>query len=248
MTNATDKKIHLKTISIENISHIQTRLTSLIDSNDDSSTCSDFENVENSLKPDLENFVILRDALQWWKMSKIVDEKTGPKLFNFKKIVTYVRPLKTKALMENGTVAGKATKSEKKRLTELASSWGFDIVEVTGDGNCLFAAVAMQLQQMMTLNARNQSLLMSHLAEQMEIDTSTSINDIASILRSKVVQELKGERVDFYQSFLPSDITFFAEADRFIKSETFSGPLGDLIPLAIANVIQIPLLVLTPSF
>ena len=119
MTNATDKKIHLKTISIENISHIQTHLTSLIDSNDDSSTCSDVKNIENSLKPDLENFLILRDALQWWKMSKIVKEKTGPKLFNFKKIVTYVRPLKTKALMANETVAGKATECERKWLTEL---------------------------------------------------------------------------------------------------------------------------------
>ena len=249
MTNATeDKKINLKTTSIENISHIQTRLTSLIDSNDESSTCSDGENVENSLKANVENFVILRNALQWWKMSKIVEEKTGPKLFNFKKIVTYVRPLKTKALMENETVAGDPTKSDRKRLTELASTWGFDIVEVTGDGNCLFTAVAMQLQQMMSLNAHNESLLMSHLAEQMGIDTSTSINDIGNILRSKVVQELKGERVDFYQSFLPSDVNFFSEADRFIQSGTFSGPLGDLIPLAIANVIQIPLFVLNPSF
>ena len=40
-------------------------------------TCSDGENVENRLKPDVENFVILRDALQWWKMSKIVEEKRG---------------------------------------------------------------------------------------------------------------------------------------------------------------------------
>ena len=40
----------------------------------------------------------------------------------------------------------------------------------------------------------------------------------------------------------------FSEADRFIQSGTFSGPLGDLIPLAIANVIQILLLVLNPSF
>ena len=115
MTNATDKKIHLKTISIKNISHIQTSLTSLIDSNDESYTCNDGENVENSLKPNVENFVILRDALQWWKMSKIVEGNSGPKLFNFKKIVTYVRPLKTKALMENETVAGDPTKSERKR-------------------------------------------------------------------------------------------------------------------------------------
>ena len=84
----------------------------------------------------------------------IVEEKTGPKLFTI--------PLKTKALMENETVAGDPTKSERKRLTELASTWGFDIVEVTGDGNCLFIAVAMQLQQMMSLNAHNESLLMSH--------------------------------------------------------------------------------------
>ena len=75
--------------------------------------------MENSLKPDVENFVIFRDALQWWKMSKIVEEKTGPKTIQFKKIITYVRPLKTKALMENETVAGDPTKSERKRLTEL---------------------------------------------------------------------------------------------------------------------------------
>ena len=144
--------------------------------------------MENSLKTDVENFVILRNALQWWKMSKIVEEKTGPKLFNFKKIVTYVRPLKTKALMENETVAEDRTKSERKRLTELASTWGFDI----------FMVVAMQLQQMVSLNAHNESLFMSHLAEQVGRDTSTSINDIGSILTIKVVQELKGEGVDFY--------------------------------------------------
>ena len=41
--------------------------------------------------------------------------KNGAKAFKFKKIVTYVRPLKTKALMENETVAGDPTKSERKR-------------------------------------------------------------------------------------------------------------------------------------
>ena len=65
--------------------------------------------------------------------------------------------------MESETVAGGPTKSERKRLTELASTWGFDI----------FMVVAMQLQQMVSLNAHNESLLMSHLAEQVGIDTST---------------------------------------------------------------------------
>ena len=72
-------------------------------------------------------------------------KKRRPKLFKFKKIITYVRPLKTKALMENETVAGDPTKSDRKRLTGLASTWGFDIVEVTGDGNCLFTAVAIAI-------------------------------------------------------------------------------------------------------
>ena len=90
--------------------------------------------------------------------------------------------------MENETVAEDRTKSERKRLTELASTWGFDI----------FMVVAMQLQQMVSLNAHNESLFMSHLEEQVGRDTSTSINDIGSILTIKVVQELKGEGVDFY--------------------------------------------------
>ena len=51
-------------------------------------------------------------------------KKRGPKLFQFKKIITYVRPLKTKALMENETVAGDPTKSERKRLTELKPRLG----------------------------------------------------------------------------------------------------------------------------
>ena len=200
----TDKKINLKTISVENISDIQTRLTTLIDSNDKSS--SDMEDSENCLKPDIENLVILRDALQWWKTSKIVEEKMGAKLFNYKKMVTYVRPLQIKKSLENERVPQAGTRNERERLTKLASTWGFDIVEVTGDGNCLFTAVALQLQQMMNLNAHEQSLLMSHLKEQVGIDISSSIVDIGSILRRKVVQELKGERVDFYQSFLTNDV------------------------------------------
>ena len=102
--------------------------------------------------------------------------------------------------MENETVRSwrPNKKVRENGLTELASTWGFDIAEVTGEGNCLFMAVAMQLQQMMSMNAHNESFLMSHLAEQVGIDTSTSINDIGSILTSKVVQELKGKRVDFY--------------------------------------------------
>ena len=51
-------------------------------------------------------------------------KKRRPKLFKFKKIITYVRPLKTKALMENETVAGDPTKSERKRLTELKPRLG----------------------------------------------------------------------------------------------------------------------------
>ena len=51
-------------------------------------------------------------------------KKREPKLFKFKKIITYVRPLKTKALMENETVAGDPTKSERKRLTELKPRLG----------------------------------------------------------------------------------------------------------------------------
>lgn len=248
--NTTERKvINLKRITVGNISEIQTRLTTLIDRSSDESL-SDEEDAENLLNTDFQNLVILRDALQWWKMSKIVEEKLGTKLFNFKKLITYVRPLKMRASPEIDTVHNEAaTTNERKRLTELASTWGFGIVEVTGDGNCLFTAVATQLQQMLSLNARDKpSLLMSHLKEQVGIDVSSSVSYISSILRRQVVQELKGERVEYYQSFLPSEVNIISEADRFRQSGTFSGPLGDLIPLAIANVIQIPLFVLNPSY
>ena len=140
----------------------------------------------------------------------------GNKTVQFKKkFVTYVRPLKMNTSPQNDAVPRKETRSERERLADLASTWGFGIAEVTGDGNCLFAAVALQLQQIMALNEDKQSLLMSHLQEQVGIDISSSIVDIGNILRQKVVQELKGPPVDFYQSFLPDDVNIFLEADRF---------------------------------
>jgi hypothetical protein len=44
--------------------------------------------------------------------------------------------------------------NEQTRLCDVANSFGFDIVQTNGDGNCFFTSVAFQLQQILSSHER----------------------------------------------------------------------------------------------
>lgn len=144
--------------------------------------------------------------------------------------------------------------AHKGRLSNALASWNFRQVEVPGDGNCLFTAVALHLQ----LIGQEPASPLHPILERLGIDVSSdSVQHIAKLLRRAVVTEWLGEHSTEYTGFLAS-AQLEKEAQTFLNSGEFAGELGDLVVSALSNVLQspivlftsianLPILVVTPS-
>ncbi|KXJ14702.1 hypothetical protein AC249_AIPGENE5021 [Exaiptasia diaphana] len=131
-------------------------------------------------------------------------------------------------------------------LYERASGMSFDVVDIQGDGNCFFAALSFQITNYIMQNAH--PMVQDHL-EQLGLLKYSSSNELANILRNLVVQEWLShpERYDsaFNTNTDNANGSFEEEARRFLQNGFYSSSLGDAMPLAAANVLQMPLVILT---
>ena len=123
------------------------------------------------------------------------------------------------------------------RLQNVLGSWNFKRIPVTGDGNCLFYAIAFSLLQLMQTGA-----LPSHVVQILHIVQDMTINQLAKQLRTAVVGEWLGENSAHYESFLTHS-QLQQEAQMFTESGHFSGELGDLVLSALANLLHTPIVV-----
>lgn len=71
--------------------------------------------------------------------------------------------------------------------------------------------------------------------------------DLTDILRALIVKEWTGSFMEDYQQFF-QNINMQQEAGEFLQSDHFSSSLGDSMPLAMANVLQMPIFILTPHY
>lgn len=66
-----------------------------------------------------------------------------------------------------------------------------------------------------------------------------NVQELSSALRILVVQEWKGDLAVDYANFVPDDVDYFSQVLRY------ESPLGDLMPVAMANLLGIPLAIIT---
>lgn len=105
-----------------------------------------------------------------------------------------------------------------------------------GDGDCLFTSVITYLLLHQEHPGFNKlSLLLGYLPR---------MQDMIKVLRELVVREWLGEHSDSYQSFLTGQ-QLQAEADRFLEMGQYSGDVGDLVLLAVSNILRIPIVIFT---
>ena len=130
--------------------------------------------------------------------------------------------------------------SHSKRLNDVLSAWNFKSMSVPGDSNCLFTAVAVNLQKVASKSKDLADQLQS-LGIQVSKD---SIQDIIKKLRKAVVDELLGNNTAEYQSFLSQE-QLSTEAQHFLKDGEFMGEVGDLMIKALCNVLQTPIILFT---
>lgn len=119
---------------------------------------------------------------------------------------------------------------------------GLTHVPIKGDGNCFFSAVAFHLSVLLSSPSVSDEIL-RHLLS-IGIIPTMSENEMSIALRILVVDEWN-RNADEYINFLPESSNFFGEVANYRVSGYFGGPLGDLMPLAMTNVLGIPLAIIT---
>jgi hypothetical protein len=196
-------------------------------------------------------YELLNQALGWWAAGLTLESLMGKRGFNKQKVQSIAR-----ARLNTSTIGlskpsikpsvGKTWDEESnRRLYELAAEWGFSIVDMPKNGNCLFTAVGFQLQQFLSTNQI--PMVMRNYLENIGLKDDLDLDEISAVLRNLVVDEWIGPNTDDYLDFfhVDSKVNFIEHAKTYRISGTFASELGDAMPLALANVLGMPLVILS---
>ena len=214
---------------------------------------SEKHNIDGEEMSELIMCEILCQAIAWWATALTLENFLGKRVVDKRKVASL-----SKARLNTSTLGSKkvvsACKGEdqagcekeySQRLHHLAAAWGFSIVEIPKNGDCLFTAVAFQLQQLFSV-IEEDSVTKSYL-QKLGIRSEQSLAEIASLLRNLVVDEWTGSFAGDYYDFFHgnSKNNYVQQAESFRISGTFASDLGDAMPLALANVLGMPLVILS---
>ena len=130
-----------------------------------------------------------------------------------------------------------------KTLEGHLEAFGLEQVAIPGDGNCFFSAIAFHLSSLLSSPDTSNSILL-HL-NSIGITENMLITQISDVLRTLLVREWRGHREESYRNFLPESMDYISETINFETSGYFSSDLGDLMPIAMANVLRMPIVIVT---
>ena len=181
---------------------------------------------------------ILQYGLSQFKVMLYFQKMQGIQAVSFLKL-----PFMSRALIHACSLLETSKKNSDIRAR--VSSFGYNVGPVPGDGNCFFHAVSFQLLKLMSgENGRSTQERLLNLG----ISPNQSMASIAAVLRQRIVDEWQGPFVDEYQQFFQdSELDVYTEAENFRQSGEFSRPLGDAMPLAMANILQMPIVLITSA-
>lgn len=170
---------------------------------------------------------MLQYGLSLFKVILILQKSQEMKSFNFSKL-----PFMSRALLHARLLI--ETRERRSDINSQVSSFGYNVEPVPGDGNCSFHAVSFQLMKL--LKGENGQCIQNGL-HALGISSEQSLATNAEVLRQRVVDEWQGPFIDEYQQFFnDSEMDVYTEAEKFRQSREFCHPLGDAMPLAMANV------------
>ena len=228
--------------------YIETQIQVMLNHAHDSSGEENSDDVKRSVLLE-----IIKQALTWWSTSLCIQSIIGARCVKKKDIPSIVRSrmnCKVNAHTEHPK-SGQHTDAE---MGELIASFGYSVVDIPPDGDCLFTATAFQVLQLINCSNVCSHALKEHL-ERIGINIkNASINFFAEKLRSLVVNEWQGEFCEEYMDFFSAPVgesnvdpklMFMQEAEKFRKMGVFAASLGDAVPLALANILHLPLMILT---
>lgn len=126
------------------------------------------------------------------------------------------------------------------RLKDVLRLFGFAMFPMPGDGDCFFHCISESL----TSIAEN-SDIESHL-KSIGLSRDMPENEKVIVLRRLIVEEFFGQNRHFYEPFLVTSTDFYEkEAQKFLEPGSYDSELRNCIPLAISNILQLPIVIFT---
>lgn len=131
------------------------------------------------------------------------------------------------------------------RLTSVLNAFEFQQLPMPGDGDCFLHCISITLRSFLTRTQDNSNLI-THL-KTIGINTEMSNEDKINVLRQLIVQEFTGPNRHLYEPFMITSTTdsYDTEAQKFLQPGHYDSELGNCVPLAMSNILQIPLVIFT---
>ena len=131
------------------------------------------------------------------------------------------------------------------RLNSVLNAYQLQQLPMPGDGDCFLHCISITLRSFLTRNQENSNLI-TYL-KSIGINTEMSNEDEINVLRQLIVQEFTGPNRHLYEPFMITSTTdsYDTEAQKFLQPGHYDSELGNCVPLAMSNILQIPLVIFT---
>ena len=130
---------------------------------------------------------------------------------------------------------------ESSGLDDALANYNLRRVPIPPNGNCFFLTVAHALLNDIIPNQSVSSEVLSHLAT-LGLMRNSDLSSIAGKLRTLIVEKWVANS-DEYKPFLTHEQAVEVEAKLFLDDGHFASELGNSMPLAMANVLKLPMVV-----
>lgn len=131
---------------------------------------------------------------------------------------------------------------ESTALDNVLSNFHMARIQVPPDGNCLFQSVSHAVSTILSDKSVSSDVL-QHL-EGLGLTDCKDVSGMCSKLRELVVCEWLSNS-DMYRAFLTNEQPLDTEAYAFFTDGHFASELGNSMPLAMANVLKLPIVVIS---
>ncbi len=127
------------------------------------------------------------------------------------------------------------------QLNRNLADYGIQRLQVKGDGNCLFYALAEGLIYEMKMDPNRFALQLQTFG----LSINFRLSDFANRLRQICIEQWKLNE-QFYSQFVDTqNMSFLKEVKKFSKTGVSDSTLGDIVPLTISNTFNIKILIFT---
>ena len=102
---------------------------------------------------------ILHDSICLWRTQKYLQRTFGEKVVSLQSLIHDSRSVGMQTNDEDTPLMSDSMEVDTSSVETLANAWRFEVVEMEGDGNCFFSAIAFQIKKLKEENKMSKFLI-----------------------------------------------------------------------------------------